>query len=218
MSSTVAFETERFVDSLRNELAETLPGKDAQYRMAPRPRTGAEKFNQPGPNVRQGGVLALFYPHNNQLHLPLILRPTYNGVHSGQVGFPGGGYEDGDADIVETALREANEEVGIDPSSVQILGQLTPVFVNASNYHVYPAVGWVDQRPNFELDSFEVERLLETPLSALQDERNVDEEQWELKARFAQVPFYKIHGQKIWGATAMMLSELMALETVAALR
>ena len=78
--------------------------------------------------------------------------------------------------------------------------------------------GWVDQRPNFELDSYEVEKLLETPLSALQDERNVDEEHWELKARFAQVPFYKIHSQKIWGATAMMLSELMALETIVALR
>lgn len=218
MSSTVAFEKERFIDSLRSDLVQTLPGQEAQYKMAPRPRTGAEKFNQPGPNVRQGGVLALFYQHNNQLHLPLILRPTYNGVHSGQVGFPGGGYEAGDANIIETALREAKEEVGIEPSTVQILGQLTPVFVNASNYHVYPTVGWTNQRPTFELDSYEVEKLLETPLSALQDERNVDEEQWELKARFAHVPFYKIHGQKIWGATAMMLSELLALETILAQR
>lgn len=217
MSGAIAFEKEHFINALRSELAQTLPGKDAQYKMAPRPRTGAEKFNQPEPNMRQGGVLALFYQHNNQLHLPLILRPTYNGVHSGQVGFPGGGYEAGDANIIATALREAHEEVGIEPDSVQILGQLTPVFVNASNYHVYPTVGWTNKRPNFELDSYEVEKLLETPLSDLQNERNVDEEQRELKARFAQVPFYKIHGQKIWGATAMILSELLTLETILAL-
>lgn len=214
MTATKEFEAEKFIYGLQQELQGPLPGTDAQFQMAPRPRSGAEKFNAPDPNARRGGVLVLFYPHKNQLHLPLILRPTYDGVHSGQVGFPGGGYEEVDANITETALREAYEEVGIEPESVQILGQLTPVFVNVSNFVVQPTVGWVDARPTFKLDSYEVEQLIEVPLAELQDEQNVYEEEWTLRTRVAQVPFYKIQGQTIWGATAMMLSELLSLNSI----
>ncbi len=111
-----------FLRQLRLDLAGPLPGKEAQYSMAPRPRTGAEFYDTPRADARRGGVLVLFYPQQGQIYLPLILRPTYPGVHSGQVGFPGGGYDETDADLTATALREAYEEVGVHPSEVTVLG------------------------------------------------------------------------------------------------
>lgn len=200
-----------FIEQLQRELAEPLPGKDAQYRMAPRPRPGGERSDQPTTDARRGAVLMLFYPHNAELYIPLILRPTYNGVHSGQIGFPGGGYESIDGTLRATALREAYEEVGVRPAWVRTLGQLSPLYINASNYLVQPWVGWVTTRPDFRLDPYEVESLIEAPLSALQDTRNHFVEEWELRDRRVHVPFFRIQEHIIWGATAMMLSELLSL-------
>lgn len=200
-----------FIEQLQRDLASELPGQEAQYRMAPQPRAGGERGDLPTVNVRRGGVLVLFYPHNEQLYLPLILRPTYEGVHSGQIGFPGGGYEEGDGDLTTTALREAYEEVGVEKAQIRVLGQLSPLYVNASNYLVQPTVGWCATRPDFRIDPYEVAMLLETPLTALQDPANRYSEQWQLRGRSVQVPFFKIGEQIIWGATAMMLSELLSL-------
>ncbi len=195
--------------SLAAELAKPLPGRAAQGRMAPQPRAGWEPDFQPLTTPRQGGVLVLFYPYRGEIHLPLILRPTYNGVHSGQVGFPGGGREAVDADITETALRESYEEIGVEPQAVQILGQLSEIYIRPSNYEVTPTVGWVSQRPDFQTDPHEVARLLEIRLADLQDPCNCHEEEWQLRDRRAQVPFFQVSDQIIWGATAMILSELL---------
>lgn len=201
-----------FLQQLRRDLAAELPGRAAQHQMAPLPRpNGAFPYDQPAPDARRGGVLVLFYPYAGRLYLPLILRPTYNGVHSGQVGFPGGGYEPGDDDLVHTALREANEEVGVRGDQVEILGQLSPLYIFASNYLVQPTVGWTPARPAFHTDPYEVERLVETPVSELLDPANVRVEEWELRSRVATVPFFLVQGQRIWGATAMMLAELLAI-------
>jgi 8-oxo-dGTP pyrophosphatase MutT (NUDIX family) len=203
---------EPFLRQLQLDLAGPLPGRAAQYRMAPQPRPSGElPYDQPQPDARRGGVLVLFYPQNDQLYLPLILRPTYNGVHSGQVGFPGGGYEAGDADLIQTALREAYEEVGVPPTSLTILGQLSTLYVFPSNYLVYPTVAWMPTRPEFKLDPYEVDQLLEVPLLHLLNPQNRLEEEWQLRGRVANVPFFAVQGQRIWGATAMMLSELLSL-------
>lgn len=203
-----------FLDRLRADLAGPLPGRAAQYRMAPRPRLGDDPYQTPRADTRQGGVLVLCYPSGGRLTLPLILRPTYTGVHSGQVAFPGGGREVGDADLAATALREAYEEVGIEPGQVQLLGQLSPLYVFASNYLVQPAVGWCAGRPRFKPDPYEVAQLIEAPLTDLLDERNRREETWRLRGASVQVPYFSIQGQTIWGATAMMLSELLALPSL----
>lgn len=202
---------EPFLRQLRHDLQGSLPGQAAQLQMAPRPRAGADFGNGPRTDARQGGVLALLYPHHDHIFLPLILRPTYMGVHSGQVGFPGGGYDELDTDLTATALRECYEEVGVHPNEVTVFGHLTPLYVFASNYIVYPTVAWVDYRPNFRPDPYEVAELIEAPLLALLDPANRRTETWDLRGRVAEVPFYAIQAQTIWGATAMMLSELLAL-------
>lgn len=200
---------------LRAALAEPLPGRAAQYQMAPQPRPSDElPYDQPRADTRRGGVLVLFYPHNGQLHLPLILRPTYNGVHSGQVGLPGGGFEEGDGDLTQTALREAYEEVGVPPDEVTVLGQLSPLYIYASNYLVHPNVAWTPARPAFKIDPYEVALLLEAPLAELLDPGRRRVEAWQLRDRVADVPFFLVQGHKVWGATAMMLSELLALSLI----
>lgn len=200
-----------FVAKLRERLAHPLPGYTAHRLMSPVPRAGTEPGYVPPIPPRRGGVLALFYPHNGLLHLPLILRPTYDGVHSGQVSFPGGGEEKRDTSLTATALREAYEEVGILPEEVEILGHLSKLYIEPSNFEVYPTVGWMAQRPIFHIDPNEVARLLEVPFNAFQEPTNRYEEQWNLRGRQVRVPFFKIEGQTVWGATAMILSELMAV-------
>ncbi len=207
----------RFFEQLRRDLSGPLPGVEVQARMAPLPRSGPSYRGTPGPTARTGGVLVLFYPYAGHLSLPLILRPTYSGVHSGQVGFPGGGREPEDADLTATALREAYEEVGIDAQRVEVLGALTPLYIVASNYLVQPTVACTDARPDFHLDPYEVAQLLETPVAHLLDPATVRRVTWELRGRQVDVPYYDVAGQTVWGATAMMLSELLALPSVAKL-
>jgi 8-oxo-dGTP pyrophosphatase MutT (NUDIX family) len=209
-----------FLAALRADLDAPLPGREAQMRMAPQPRGGWRFRDEPGPDVREGGVLVLLHPldgNGSPLALPLILRPTYGGVHSGQVGFPGGGREKIDADLTATALREAYEEVGVEPSLVTVLGSLSPLFVIASNYLVQPTVAWCPVRPDFRTDPYEVAALLETPLPLLLDPATLHRETWDLRGTAVEVPYYSVQGEAVWGATAMMLSELLSLPAIAAL-
>jgi 8-oxo-dGTP pyrophosphatase MutT (NUDIX family) len=203
---------EPFLRQLRIDLARPLPGPDAQQRMAPRPRTA--NHYETGPETRQGGVLILFYPHADQIYFPLILRPTYSGVHSGQVGLPGGGHEEIDTGMADTALRETYEEVGVHPSQITLLGRLTPLYVYASDYLVHPYVGWTNYSPEFRPDPYEVAKLIQAPLAKFLVPDTLQEETWNLRGRDILVPFFDIQDQLIWGATAMILSELLALPSV----
>jgi 8-oxo-dGTP pyrophosphatase MutT (NUDIX family) len=216
---------EPFLRQLRHDLAGDLPGQIAQYQMAPQPRpNGALPYDQPRPDARRGGVLILLYPRQRDeeddwaVHLPLILRPTYNGVHSGQVALPGGGFEEGDGDLTGTALREAYEEIGAPADQLMLLGQLSPLYVFVSNYLVFPTVAWTPNPPGFRIDPYEVAQLLETPLVDLLNPANRQREERALRDRMADVPFFAVQGQKIWGATAMMLSELLALPAMTLIR
>lgn len=207
-----------FLRTLQRDLAGPLPGRESQYMMAPRPRPGGERRDRPRADARRGAVLVLFYPWQKSIFFPLILRPNYSGVHSGQVGLPGGGMEPIDADLTATALRETYEEVGVHPDQVTILGPLTQLYVSASNYLVQPVVAWTDYRPAFHPDPYEVAQLIEAPLCAFLDQANLCEEPWRLRDRDVMVPYYAIAGQIIWGATAMMLSELLTLSAMEIMR
>ncbi|HXF62841.1 MAG TPA: CoA pyrophosphatase [Caldilineaceae bacterium] len=203
-----------FLAALRHDLQQPLPGPKAQFGMAPIPRPGGEEQDAPLPDARQSSVLILFYPYAGTVYFPLILRPKSPGVHSGQVGLPGGGREKGDRDLVATALREAHEEIGILPETVEVLGQLSPLYVRPSNNLVQPVVGWTPSRPDFRIDPREVALLIEAPLLDFLDPHNKRSEVWQLRDRAAQVPYFAVQGQVIWGATAMMLGELLALPAI----
>lgn len=200
-----------FLSHLQHDLQQPLPGREAQYHMAPRPRPGGEMDDSFHPDARQSSVLVLFYPYAETIYFPLILRPTYPGVHSGQVGLPGGGFEEQDGDLIQTALREAHEEIGVDPAQVTLLGQLSSLYIRPSNNWVLPVVGWAAERPTFLPDPREVALLIEASLLEFLDPANQRTEVWEFQNRTANVPLFGVQSQVIWGATAMILGELLAL-------
>lgn len=194
--------------------ANPLPGADAQYKLVPpgRPRPNLEEIKATR-EPRFAGVLALFYPFNNVPHLALMKRNTYPGVHSGQISLPGGQKENVDADLVETALREAHEEVGVPPTDVVVIGNLSEVYIPPSNFLVLPVVGIAHARPAFKLDDKEVHSLLEIPLAAFLDANNLKQATVDAGGYTLQVPSFQVHNEVIWGATAMMISELVAVLT-----
>lgn len=197
--------------NLAEQLSGSLPGATAQYRMANHFRQLRVREHTPAPpNARVAGVLAMFYPKNGETFLTLMLR-TQRGAHSGQVSFPGGGVEEQDADIVATALREAQEEVGIQPEDVTVLGKLTSLYIPVSNSLVKPIVGYSDRMPDYEIDPEEVQSVIEAPLSKLLDADYIKTTNIKIKkgVTLSDIPYYDVNGHIVWGATAMMLSELL---------
>ncbi|WP_020595701.1 NUDIX hydrolase [Spirosoma panaciterrae] len=196
-----------FTENLRQRLQKPLPGEAAHQKMASaaRYRLGIK----PNERTRRSAVLICFYPFQNSIYLPLILRPQYDGVHAGQMAFPGGRMERFDENLTRTALREAQEEVGIRVSDVKVLGLLTELFIPPSNFFVQPVVGILPYRPDFYPDPREVEAIVEVDLDTLLDETIVGDSQIEVRGILVDAPFYQIQGHRVWGATAMMISELL---------
>lgn len=160
---------------------------------------------------RIGAVLILLYCHKDELHLPFTRRRDDLAYHPGQVSFPGGRREEGEA-LVATALREAQEEVGLDPSGVTILGPLNALYIPASDFEVQPYVAWHEGgRPAFIRQAAEVAEIIEMPLSHFYRPDTSGREAWQLPgfAEPVQVPFFALNGYKVWGATAIFLSELL---------
>ncbi|MCA9867076.1 MAG: CoA pyrophosphatase [Anaerolineales bacterium] len=199
------------LDNIRAALA--LPGFDgpaAQRRMAPVARPMARPNDQPN-SPRLGGILILLYCVDDEFHIVLTQRPDYDGVHAGQVSCPGGRHEPPET-LGETALRETWEEIGIPPADVELLGQLTPLYVMPSDFEVHPFVGRYTGagRPRFVPDPREVAAILEVPLRLLLDPATRAKEEMELRGGLRlHVPFFRVGERRVWGATAMMLSELV---------
>lgn len=191
-----------------------LPGEDAHRKLAPLIRINElSEIDMSKMNPQQAGVMAVFYPGNDsETRLVLILRKTYKGVHSNQVGFPGGRVEEGDLDLQDTALRETEEEVGIPRNEIEVLKKLTRLYIPPSNFWVQPYLGILDKTPKMMAQETEVEAILEVKLSEFLDERNVIKQ--NLSTSYAtniEVPAYKLNGHIVWGATGMMLSEIREL-------
>jgi 8-oxo-dGTP pyrophosphatase MutT (NUDIX family) len=196
--------------SLEKRLKGDKPGLKAQLKMAPRPRPGHRSHDEVEESCTRAGVLALLYPWENALHLVLTRRTERLRHHQAQISFPGGRQEPGE-DFVQAALRETCEELGIHPEALQVLGTLTPLYIPPSNTCIYPVVATQDQRPTFMLSPREVEEAIEVPVRHLCDPQNVHEEIWTIRGKPVRVPFYLFSGNKIWGATAMVLAELLEL-------
>lgn len=202
----------KFIDRLAARLQEPLPGQEAQFSMAHVARRNAIAAPT---TAREASVLALFYPKANDWHLVLIERQNNNmkDRHGGQISFPGGKYEDQDTSLEYTALREAEEEVGVDAMSIEILGALTELYIPVSNFRVNPFVGFLDHAPAFTPQVEEVRSVLEVPFNLFQDPAN--QKLTDLKIApnlmLRNVPYFDVSGKIIWGATAMMLGELLAV-------
>ncbi len=196
-----------FSEQLRQRLQRPLPGEEAHRKMASSART--RLGIKPNERTRRSAVLLCFYPYQQSIYLPLILRPQYDGVHAGQMAFPGGRMERIDENLTRTALREAQEEVGIRVSDVRVLGLLTELFIPPSNFYVQPVVGVLPYRPDFYPDPREVEDIVEVELDTLLDETIVGDSKIDVRGITVDAPFYQIQGHRVWGATAMMISELL---------
>ncbi len=200
-------------DRLGRALSRPLPGPDAQLRMAPQPRAGWDPTRIPV-GLREAAALVLVYPHHGVAHVPLTVRSGGLRHHTGQVSLPGGAVDAGET-IEGAALREAAEEVGIEAGSVRLLGRLTPLHIPVSGYVLHPVVGLTEERPAFVPAEWEVARLLEVPIDLLRDPVVVRRE-WRTLERLGEpievdVPFFHLENEDVWGATAMVLAEFLAV-------
>jgi len=191
---------------LESRLKGPKPGFAAQLKMAPEPRPGQKTCEEVRDTCREAAVLVLIYPLRKKLHLVLTLRTSKVDHHRDQVSFPGG-EKDGHETIPAAALREAREELGVPASVVEVVGQLTPLYVPPSNYCIFPVVATARKGPRFRPAPAEVAEVIELPLEVLLDPGSVRREVWNLLGRETVVPYYAFGGHKIWGATAMILAE-----------
>ncbi|MEN8768462.1 MAG: CoA pyrophosphatase [Candidatus Arcticimaribacter sp.] len=186
------------------------PGLTAQLKMAPPQRFGTKDTLLEVPkNAKKAAVLMLLYPDKNgQINFCLIQRTTYDGKHSGQISFPGGKKEDGDRDFWATALRESQEEVGVDPATIQFITDLSTTYIPPSNFYVYPFIAYTDKRPDFIAEEGEVDHVIEVPLADLLGGSAIQD--GPITASYASkvvVPMFVFGEYRVWGATAMILSE-----------
>lgn len=187
-----------------------LPALSSHLKMAPKERIESLKNHDfKAENPRIAAVMMLFYPKNGKTHLVLIVRNAYNGVHSSQIAFPGGKYETTDADFEETALRETHEEVGVMPNKIEVIKHFSPMYIPPSNFLVHPFLGISKEELSFYPDVREVADIIELPLSVFLDDEIIIEA--TLSTSYGNnilVPAFNIQNHIVWGATAMILSEL----------
>lgn len=202
-----------FRSFLINRLTSKLPGSQAQNRMRPYPAAYVnptfKSYSPKGENYRNSSVLALFLTWTDEIEI-LLTQRTAGIKHGGQLSFPGGGQE-GDETHEETALREAHEETGLIEENVEVIGQLSPLYVDHSNNMVVPVVGFLDTPQKFTPNPNEVDEIFSVPFTYLVGESHLKKEEWPLRDSPYMVPFWDIHKVPLWGATSMMLSELVVL-------
>lgn len=200
-----------FTEKIKTLISADLPGEKARLCMTPDVRG----VNLTGFGLRKASVLILLYPDDEGMNTLLIRRTTGYGPHSGQVSLPGGMWASTDRDEEDTALRETEEETGINKRDITILGKLTNLLIPVSNAEVSPFVGYIDYKPMFNPDPLEVEYLIEINLKTLLNPEILRKEEMLLSGRPVNVPYYLLKGEKVWGATAMILAEFIDLLTKA---
>jgi 8-oxo-dGTP pyrophosphatase MutT (NUDIX family) len=201
----------RFADLIKNEIEKGLPGTEVQWQMASSDRLVKNFPRSPGPDARIAAVLIILYPYNKSVYTVLMQRHDYDGVHGGQISFPGGKKEPSDENIVQTAIREAYEETGVDPAKISVIGTLTPLFIPVSNMIVTPVVGWIKEKPVFNYQAEEVVFLIDADIKRLLDPSIVKTKPFGIRGEMIEVKYFDYEGNVIWGATAMILHELLII-------
>jgi 8-oxo-dGTP pyrophosphatase MutT (NUDIX family) len=200
-----------FAENLHNEIQKGLPGTDVQWQMASSDRYVRDFPRVPGDDARAAAILILLFPENESIHTVFMQRPDYDGVHGGQISFPGGKREPEDTDEIQTALREAHEETGIDPGHVEVIGTLTPLFIPVSNMVVAPVIGWAKAKPIFNYKPEEVLFLIDADLKRLMDPSIIKTKLFNVRGQSINIKYFDYDSNTIWGATAMMLHELLVI-------
>ncbi len=203
---------------LKKQLLLPLPGAIAHQLMAPAHRLSSPEYLSKISDYKKGSVLILLYEQANTIHFVLTLRQSYPGVHSGQVSLPGGKIEAFDDSPIAAALRETQEEIGINANEIEVLGELSPLYIFPSNFLVHPVVGFLNSSPIFKKDEKEVAEIIEVPLPFLLEAEKRKTKLMDLSRGLkapdltaVEVPYYDIHDHHVWGATAMILSEFLEI-------
>jgi 8-oxo-dGTP pyrophosphatase MutT (NUDIX family) len=193
---------------LEARLKKQLPGEKAHKKMWSDLRVPELLKMPPNAQTRTSGVLLLLFPVNSELFSALIQRPDGKSVHSGQISFPGGKSERTDHSVIDTALREAHEEIGIDPSQVKIIGNISTLYIPPSNYIIHPVIGYTSTQPVYTIQPSEVKKVIEYPVSMLLDASRLKRKAFHVREDITfNAPYFDINGNVVWGATAMILSE-----------
>jgi 8-oxo-dGTP pyrophosphatase MutT (NUDIX family) len=206
-SLTVQMDSQ-IIPSLKSALNSAKPGIQAQIQMVPKPRPGTRQVFEMEGTCSKAGVLLLLYPNNNELVIVLTRRTHRLVTHQGQISLPGGRQEKGET-FRQTAIRETGEELGISADAIEILGELTPLYLPVSNFCIHPLVAFAPTKPHITPSPFEVEEVIEIPLNHLLDDSNIQHEIRTIREYEVSIPFYQFQQYKIWGATAMVLSEFI---------
>lgn len=201
-----------FIDHLQLQLQKPLPGRPSEFSISPADTKARSIIPD---NAKLAGVLVLFYPKNKNWHLVLIERTSLHegDRHKGQISFPGGRHEEADESMTETALREAEEEVGVKPEKVEIIGSLSDLYIPVSNFRVFPKVAFAKEAPSFVPQPSEVANILEVPFHLFQQPEALMRMDLPISNGLIlpEVPHFKIFDKIVWGATLLMLGELLAV-------
>ena len=199
-------------ENLPSLLQQPLPGEAAQFKMAPQNRKPISSLKPNMAKAKQAAVLAILENYKNEVHLIVTLRKTYKGVHSGQISLPGGKKEKQDANFLATALRETHEEIGTPPSALSLAGALSPIYIPPSNFYVEPFVAFADEELALIPEEKEVAQIYRLPFLELLNPKNAGETKVIVGDNVKlNTPAFLINELTIWGATAMILSELNAV-------
>lgn len=199
-----------FLTYLKETLHGELSALQAHQKMLP-PGRSLKNYDAELSLIKPSSVLLLLFPEGEQIYICLIKRPATMRHHPGQISFPGGKAEKEDLSAEMTALREAQEEVGIDPSLIKILGKLSEIYVEVSKFLIQPFLAWADQKPEFLINKHEVEELILFPLTDFVANETILESELDTFSGRLRVKYYPFKSEMIWGATAMILSELIEI-------
>lgn len=199
------------LEQVRRALADPTPISLDELLVLRDPSGQLVRLMQPDPGVvpREGAVLILLYPSDGDLWFPLTVRSSSLPQHRGEISLPGGRIDSDDVSVTAAALREANEELGINTESVDVLGTLSRFYIPPSNFYINPVIGFTPQLPMISPSPHEVDHVFFVSLSQLLDPATVQVEEWNRRGLRMMVPFFAIDGYKVWGATALLLSELV---------
>lgn len=208
----ISAEQSQILDKIKSEIEAGLPGVETQNLLSP--IVSNDKYRKAPSNHKVACVMALLYPENGKMHMIFIERTSHHpdDKHAGQISFPGGKMESGDRDHLDCALREVEEEIGIHRSDITVLGDLTDLYVFASNFLVFPFIGYLHSKPKYSIQIEEVASVITYPVADLIIEDIIKTK--DLKVReytMKDVPYYDLNGHTLWGATAMITSEVLEL-------